>query len=547
MGRLWLGRAGFSHTPEPPMSTIYRWPLAALFLAVLVASTAAVAQPRMIQSGDVIEGRLASGDRVLAQDGSLYDLYLYSGRPGEGIVITLRSDDFDAYLIGGRTEAEAFAMYESDDDGAGGTDSELVTSASSSGQYYFLVNTFEAGESGAYRVGVSSAGGGTQVPSTPAAGAREIEEGDTVTGRLASGDAVLASDGSYYDLYRFTGFPGQEVTITLRSTDFDAYLIGGPTQAAAFDMYESNDDGAGGTDSELVVTASGSGDYYFLVNTFQSGQTGAYQLSVTSVGGVTPGPTTPPIQTPPVSSVIDATWGSHATSYRGRNGERFTFRCPPGTPSGSVWGTGLYTDDSRICKAGVHAGVLNASSGGLVTIEIRPGASAYTASTQNGVASNRYGSWHGSYVIVGSTLASTPGASSGQASQMTVEIDCHHSSFRWTETDNQVRVQFWSGGRLVGTQSRDRMTCSANSEPTFSLNTAETITQVRVIINGDDALFIDDLRVYRGDGSGGLGSLVRRFGVDDEGGWCLSTDPSDANGDWRDYVNSCVATQAFDL
>jgi hypothetical protein len=85
---------------------------------------------------------------------------------------------------------------------------------------------------------------------------------------------------------------------------------------------------------------------------------------------------------------------------RGRNGERFTFVCAANGVNGRLWGKSLYTDDSSICTAAVHAGLISAAGGGTVTIEIRPGAASYQTSTSNGVASRSYGSWPGSFVFV---------------------------------------------------------------------------------------------------------------------------------------------------
>ena len=99
-------------------------------------------------------------------------------------------------------------------------------------------------------------------------------------------------------------------------------------------------------------------------------------------------------------------WSTQADALRGRNGERFTFVCPAnGTASSRLWGSGVYTDDSSICTAAVHAGVINVVSGGTVTIEIRPGAASYRATYSNGVNSMSYGSWSGSFVIVGGRTA----------------------------------------------------------------------------------------------------------------------------------------------
>lgn len=95
-----------------------------------------------------------------------------------------------------------------------------------------------------------------------------------------------------------------------------------------------------------------------------------------------------------------ASWGTNATSHRGQNNSRFAYSCPSNGSAGTVWGSDLYTDDSSICTAGVHAGVISFRDGGRVVIEMRPGAGSYAATTRYGVTTRAYGSWHGSYVVV---------------------------------------------------------------------------------------------------------------------------------------------------
>lgn len=63
------------------------------------------------------------------------------------------------------------------------------------------------------------------------------------------------------------------------------------------------------------------------------------------------------------------------------------------------WGTGIYTDDSRICLAALHAGAIT-RDGGVVTIEIMAGQSSYSGSTRNGVTSENWGEYAGSYKFV---------------------------------------------------------------------------------------------------------------------------------------------------
>jgi hypothetical protein len=94
-------------------------------------------------------------------------------------------------------------------------------------------------------------------------------------------------------------------------------------------------------------------------------------------------------------------WNIQATGLRGKNGQRVPYTCPPnGAVSRGVWGTDIYTDDSEICPAAVHAGLITFRNGGPVTIEILPGQSSYTGSARNGVNSSPYGGRTGSFRFV---------------------------------------------------------------------------------------------------------------------------------------------------
>ena len=65
----------------------------------------------------------------------------------------------------------------------------------------------------------------------------------------------------------------------------------------------------------------------------------------------------------------------------------------------SVWGTDVYTSDSTLATAAVHAGVLQPGQTGVVKVTILPGQSAYQGSTRNGVVSSSYGPFPGSYKV----------------------------------------------------------------------------------------------------------------------------------------------------
>lgn len=101
------------------------------------------------------------------------------------------------------------------------------------------------------------------------------------------------------------------------------------------------------------------------------------------------------------SCPVTITWYRTAGEHRGRNGEFFDYLCAPreGDRAGSVWGTDVYTDDSSICLAAVHAGFLT-NAGGPVRIEILPGRDAYEGTERNGVSTAGWGSWGGSFRVV---------------------------------------------------------------------------------------------------------------------------------------------------
>ena len=94
------------------------------------------------------------------------------------------------------------------------------------------------------------------------------------------------------------------------------------------------------------------------------------------------------------------------SSYRGQNGTMLTFEVT-GVQSGSVWGDGVYTDDSKLAVAAVHAGILQPGETGLVRVEILPGADSYEGATRNGVASGNYAAWSGSYRVLPLGLKAT--------------------------------------------------------------------------------------------------------------------------------------------
>ncbi len=90
--------------------------------------------------------------------------------------------------------------------------------------------------------------------------------------------------------------------------------------------------------------------------------------------------------------------------------------CPPGDPASSpVWGTDVYTTESSLCVAAVHAGVIGAKEGGAITIVRAPGQGVYAGSDRNGVASRTAGGSPDAFTVSGGALAGAGPAPDGTA------------------------------------------------------------------------------------------------------------------------------------
>jgi hypothetical protein len=87
------------------------------------------------------------------------------------------------------------------------------------------------------------------------------------------------------------------------------------------------------------------------------------------------------------------------TEYRDKTYQSFFFQVT-GASSGSIWGSGsVYTDDSQLATAVVHAGVLKDGESGVVRVTVLPGYDHYDGATSNGVTSQSYAQWQGSYRV----------------------------------------------------------------------------------------------------------------------------------------------------
>lgn len=102
---------------------------------------------------------------------------------------------------------------------------------------------------------------------------------------------------------------------------------------------------------------------------------------------------------PKIERTEDDTCPSTGAEFRASHPEEdhLTCLCTPAAVAayGNVWGTGIYTADSSICKAARHDGALG-NSARAVTVYFRAGLNRYEGSESNGVRSADYGRWESS-------------------------------------------------------------------------------------------------------------------------------------------------------
>lgn len=205
-------------------------------------------------------------------------LHSFEGTAGEELVITVRSSEFDTMLEVGRDAAGRFVPLESDDDGAGGTDSRVYFTPETSGEYIVRVREYSDGAGGGYAILLSLP------PDLPDPVA--LTPGTPVDGEIT--DANPTNDeGIPFADWSFEALDGTRYRIELRSDDFDTYLSAGRMVGSRFDETESNDDAGGPdldpTDSRLVLHAEVGGEWVVRVRPFGMEERGRYTLEVTQL------------------------------------------------------------------------------------------------------------------------------------------------------------------------------------------------------------------------------------------------------------------------
>jgi subtilisin-like proprotein convertase family protein len=151
---------------------------------------------------------------------------------------------------------------------------------------------------------------------------------------------------------------------------------------------------------------------------------GAFTATNFTNAPVTATVTVTPTNTQTLGTAVNlSTAPNDMTAYRSNVGTVYSMTLTGSNSGGLIWGTNVYTDDSRLSMAAVHAGVLTNGQTGIVYVEMMPGQSSYAASAQNGVTSNPWAAWGGSYRFVSGAGASSTVTCPGPAQTYTYTIN----------------------------------------------------------------------------------------------------------------------------
>ena len=220
--------------------------------------------------GNAIAASLTASDNTLP-DGSYYKAYQFQGQAGQSVVIEMRGNSLDPYLVlfdaSGRKVAE-------DDDGAGGKNARLKVTLPSTGKYTLYANSYEIGKTGSFTIAGSLSNNFT----AESTGDRRIIL--QKNGVLGTQSRILARDGSFFDAFSFNGQAGQVVQIELISSDFHPYLV---LFSPNSKVLQENNGLPSRKQATMTLELPFTGTYRTIVNAFDRTGKGSYKLTVQRV------------------------------------------------------------------------------------------------------------------------------------------------------------------------------------------------------------------------------------------------------------------------
>ncbi len=185
-----------------------------------------------------------------------------------------------------------------------------------------------------------------------------ITAGQTVSGTLTTSDCrwfFTSTPGQVYytDVYAFSGVAGQQISVSMSSTNLDPFLQIYNVNEINTSAIVSDDDGGGGLNARIPAgsgfyTLPATGTYYLWADTAVANQTGSYTLTLSSLSA-----TPPPIGQVTITEFYHPGFNHYfITGYAAEAASLIAGNLPPWIPTGQtfvVWdsaGAGI----TNVCR-----------------------------------------------------------------------------------------------------------------------------------------------------------------------------------------------------
>jgi hypothetical protein len=222
-------------------------------------------------------GSLEAGDLRL-KSGEYHDDFEVEGKAGAIVILDLHSPDFNAFLQmspRNTTGPNGNREWHNNDSYKIGTDAGMAVTLPDDGLYDVYVTSAAAAETGQYELGITVLTGG----------------GQPEDGKLSTDDRKLDT-GEFCDYYDFEAKQGELWVIDVTSEEFNTYLFGRSVDDREFRI--DNDDAFGDEKhSQMAMRIPRDGKYFVGVTSAQTGETGAYRISLSSTTAVGPAVSAP--------------------------------------------------------------------------------------------------------------------------------------------------------------------------------------------------------------------------------------------------------------
>jgi choice-of-anchor C domain-containing protein len=244
---------------------------------------------------------------------------------------------------------------------------------------------------------------GTAWPAS--AGSRSIDLSGSGAGTIAQ--TFTTTPGTAYTVtFDFAGNPGYGAGTGVKTLKVSVNNTNAVSTTYTFDTTGKTLSNLGWTTKTFTFTASAASTTL----TFTSLDNSVYgpvidNILLNGVSGDTGSAAAVAAGTTTVTGTTATVAPGNLTGYRNKVGSTYEFSVT-GASSGSVWGTDVYTDDSSVARAAVHAGVVRVGETKVVTVTIIAGQGSYSASTRNAVTTSSWGAWSGSYSFAGGSGSS---------------------------------------------------------------------------------------------------------------------------------------------